>query len=295
LFKLSKLLKMIRLRRCCEKTRSSRMKNTLRSWFFLAPSTRTILNNLKYTLSMKNFCVLTFFMFVCLFALPASAFTPNDEALSLQMQKNYGALTSWEAEMSFPSFPGVTVHIWYAHGKWRQEWKAGDTATAVGMNGSVVAKCTAESFPMSPLFVWMPPNPVATWRSWGADNATRNYGFCGDSPCFMFGAEPGDETSPAVFLNNEDLAPILVRFASGSGVTTVEFAQYRTLGGFRVPQMVTMNMGAESLEAKVKWIAVNRAEGEELYVRDALDSTPCAVPPSPFDILRDSFRYPQVQ
>ncbi len=49
------------------------------------------------------------------------------------------------------------------------------------------------------------------------------------------------------------------------------------------------------LEAKVKWIAVNRADGEELYARDALDTAPCAVPPTPFDVLRDSFRYPMVK
>lgn len=237
-------------------------------------------------------CTVLVFALICVFTLPAAAFAPDDRELSSFLQKNYGALSSWEAEMSFPAYPGVSVHLWYARGKWRQEWKAGDTAVAVGMNGSVVAKCTVEEFALSPLFVWMAPNPVETWRSWGIDNATRNYGFCDGMPCFMIGAEPGNETAPAVHLNNENLAPILIRFASGTGVTTVQFAEYRTLGGFSVPEKVVATMGGEPLETTVKWIAVNRAEGEELYARDAFDSTPCAAPPPPFDILRDSFRYP---
>ena len=41
-----------------------------------------------------------------------------------------------------------------------------------------------------------------------------------------------------------------------------------------------------------KWIAVNRADSEELYAREALNPTPCAEPPEPFAILRDLFRYP---
>jgi hypothetical protein len=51
-------------------------------------------------------------------------------------------------------------------------------------------------------------------------------------------------------------------------------------------------MAGQIVEASVKWIAVNRADSEELYARDAFDATPCAVPPSPFDVLRDIFRYP---
>jgi len=229
------------------------------------------------------------------FVLPASAFLPDDGELSLHMQKNFGALTSWEAEMTFPKYPGTSVHVWYARGNWRQEWKAGDKAVAVGNGGNVVGKCTAGDFALSPLFVWMPPNPVQTWKAWGVDNATRSYGFCGDSPCFIMGSEFGDNISPTIQLNNEDFSPILIRYASGTGVTSVSYSDYRTMGGFRMPQKVIVNVGNDPLEVDIKWIAVNRADGEELYARDSLDPTPCAIPPVPFDILLESFRYPSVQ
>ena len=240
--------------------------------------------------SVKVFIILAY---VCLFSLPAFAFTPDDGELAARLQKEYGALTSWEAEMSFPEFPSVTAHLWYARGKWRQEWKAGDKATAVGLNDSVIASCVAEEFAQSPLFVWMTPDPVETWKSWGVDNATQNFGFCDSMPCYMLGAEPGDEVTPTVQLNNEDMSPILIRYNSGGTLISVQYADYRTFGGFRVPETVVTRVGDEQvLEAKVKWIAINRADGEELYARESVDSAPCATPPPPFDILRDSFRYP---
>ncbi|QJB54922.1 hypothetical protein [Pseudodesulfovibrio sp. zrk46] len=241
----------------------------------------------------RQISVFIVFVYICLFALPASAFVPDDLELGQRVRTAYGPLTSWEAEMSFPEFPGVIAHIWYARGKWRQEWKAGDKAAAVGMNGNVSASCVNGDFPLSPMFVWMAPNPVESWKSWGVDNATQNFGFCDSMPCYMLGAEPGDEIAPTVQLHNEDMSPILVRYAVDGSTITVSYGDYRTLGGFRVPQKVVTTMGADHvLEAKVKWIGVNRADGEELYARDALDTTPCAAPPAPFDILRDFFRYP---
>ena len=229
------------------------------------------------------------------FAAPASAFLPDDVALQDGLQKEYGALSSWEAEMTFPEFPDVSVHLWYTRGKWRQEWAAGDKAVAVGRGGNVTGLCTGGDFAQSPMFIWMVPNQVATWRSWGADNATRSLGFCGSEPCLLFGAEPGDETSPSVQLNNEDLSPILIRFMSGDKLTSVHYGDYKTLGGFRVPQSVRVTIGSDHvLEAKVKWIAVNRADSEELYSRDSVDKL-CATPPPPFDLLRDAFKYPQAR
>jgi hypothetical protein len=239
--------------------------------------------------------IFAIFAITLLFSFSAFAFTPNDEELTSSMQKHFGALTSWEAEMTFPEYPGSSVHIWYARGQWRQEWTAGDTAVAIGNKGSVVAKCTLENFALSPLFVWMPVNPVQTWKSWGVDNATRNFGFCDDSPCFMIGAEPGDDLAPVILLNNEDYSPILVRYASGNELVSVKYLDYRTLGGFRVPQRVIVGSDNNLLEANIKWVAVNKADSEELYARDALDVTPCVTPSIPFDIMRKLFRYPSVQ
>lgn len=227
-----------------------------------------------------------------LLAVPASAFVPDDEELTALLNKNYGPLTSWEAEMTFPAYSGVSAIVWYARGKWRQSWQAGDKAEAVGMGGSVVASCVAGDFALSPLFVWMVPNPLEAWKTWGIDCASRNYGFCGDQPCFMIGAEPGDETSPTVHLNNEDMSPLLVRYTADGRLISVVFSEYRTLAGYRVPQKAVVTVDGESLEVAVKWNSVMNADKEELFARDSVGTTPCAEPPAPFDFLRDSFRYP---
>lgn len=244
---------------------------------------------------MKFIYALLAALLVSAFACPAFAFAPDDEELAASLRKNYGPMTSWEAHMEFPRYPGVSVDIWYARGKWRQEWHAGDQARAVGMGGNVAAACTAGNFALSPMFVWMVPNPVATWNSWGIESSRRNFGFCGDHPCFMIGANPGQDDAPAIWLNNEDYAPLLVRYMSDVGLTTVEFVEYKTFAGYRVPQKVIVTVGDESLECLVSWKRVNGADSEELYARDALDTTPCAEPSAPFQFLRDIFHYPQAK
>jgi hypothetical protein len=235
------------------------------------------------------------FVLLGVFALPAAAFTPDNGEISQLMQKRYGGLTSWEAVMTFPGQPGVSAHVWHSRGRWRQEWQGEGAARAVGVNGRVVAACIEGGFALSPLFVWLPSSPVATWQSWGVDIASSSFGFCGDAPCLMLGAGPDDEVSPAVRLHNENGAPLLVRYRDGQGVIVVRFDEYRTMGGFQVPQRLSVDLGGTTLEARVEWIAVNRADSDSLYVLDAPDAVPCAEPPAPFGLLRDLFHTPTVE
>lgn len=238
--------------------------------------------------------ILGLLLAVFVLAQPAYAFAPDDEKLTEEMHRKYGPLSSWEAEMTFSEHPDVTVRLWYARGKWRQEWIGDESSVAIGRGFNAVAQCAGGVFARSPLFAWMVPNPVEAWYSWGVNKDARNFGFCGSQPCFIIGGGLADETLPVVQLNNEDLSPILIRYMAGGVLTSIEYGNYRTFGGFRLPQSVRVTVGADqSLEAKVKWISVNRADSEELYAREMLDTTPCAEPPAPFDFLRDSFRYPQ--
>jgi hypothetical protein len=234
-------------------------------------------------------------LLVCLSALPAYAFVPDGEELAARLQKNYGPMRSWQARMTFPDFPGVSVDLWYARGKWRQQWRGAGQAVAVGALGNVAGACTASPFPLSPLFVWMVPHPVQAWLSWGVDVTSGSYGFCGEAPCLMLGADAADAEKPAVHLNNEDLAPLTVRYASDAGLVTVEFSDYRTFAGYRVPQGVAVRSDLGEISARVEWVRLNGADGEELFARDALDPAQCAEPPMPFDLLRRTFRYPQVK
>ena len=232
---------------------------------------------------------------LCLTALPAFGFTPDAEELTARLNKNYGPMTSWEAKMTFPDYPGVAVSLWFARGKWRQEWQAGDKAVAVGLTGNVVGSCTSGQFPLSPLFVWMVPGPVNAWGAWGIDETVGNFGFCGDEPCLLIGAEPGDETTPAVHLNNETYAPLLIRYEADGRLLTVRFGAYKGFAGYAVPQQVVVESNGQSLDALVEWVRVNGADAPDLYERETLDQTPCAEPPLPFGLLRDLFRYPQAK
>lgn len=238
---------------------------------------------------MKIICSL---LLVCLTALPSLAFMPDGGELAASLRKNYGPMRSWQAEMTFPEHPGVSVALWYSMGRWRQEWRAGDKAVAVGSLGNAAGACTAGAFPLSPLFVWMVPDPLESWKAWGVDETVGNFGFCGEQPCLMLGADPMDQSAPAVHLNNENYAPLLVRYGSDLGPVTVEFLDYKTYAGYRVPQKVLLKVGERELECAVEWRRVNGADNEELYAVDALDPTPCAEPPQPFGFLRESFRYP---
>jgi len=239
-----------------------------------------------------------------LMVLPAGAFSSDEEELVRALRSRYGGLTSWEAVMTFPDHPGVSAHVWQSRGRWRQEWTfpaessgngdGADTgsAAAVGMDGRVVASCLEDGFALSPLMLWMPVGPVDRWKAWGVDTAERSYGFCGDAPCLMLGAEPGDAVGPAVWLHNEDMAPLMLRYRDGGRVVEIAFSGYLTMSGFRLPGQVSIRAGGAATTASVRWVAINRADSGELYARDNLGSGPCAVPPSPFDLLRDSVRHP---
>ncbi|SOB58069.1 conserved exported protein of unknown function [Pseudodesulfovibrio profundus] len=242
---------------------------------------------------MRSFSAVALCLVICLMALPALAFSPDEETLAEVVRHNYGPFSSWEVELTYPEYPDVSTRLWYARGKWRQEWRYGEQAKGLGVGGSVVASCATEGFPLSPMLLWMVPNPVEAWRSWGVDMETRNFGFCNGQPCLMLGAEPGDETSPAVRLNNESMAPILIRYTVDETLYSVHFDEYKTFAGYEVPQSVSVTIGGDQvLQMQVKWIAANKADDPSLYAMDAFDATPCLSPPLPFVLLRDHFHYP---
>lgn len=247
-------------------------------------------------MNTRFFCSFVLCLALCLMATPVLAFSPDQEELSAAIRHNYGPFTSWEVELTYPEYPDVATRLWYARGQWRQEWRYGEQAKAVGVNGTVLASCATKGFPLSPMLLWMVPNAVDAWRSWGVDVETRNFGFCNGQPCFMLGAEPGDETTSAVRLNNESMAPILIRYQVAGTLYTVHFGDYRTFAGYEVPQVVTLVVGAEqTLQMNVKWIAANKSGDPSFYKAEGLDATTCPSPPLSFVLLRDHFRYPTAQ
>ncbi|NDV19363.1 hypothetical protein GO013_08025 [Pseudodesulfovibrio sp. JC047] len=231
-------------------------------------------------------------LLVLLIAVPGAAFTPDDEELSASLTAKYGPLRSWEAEMSFPDYPGVRVEIAYASGQWRQKWQAETTVEAVGFGEKVIGACTPGGFALSPLFVWLVPNPVETWKEWGVAVDDRGYGFYDGAPCFILGAEPADPSSSVIYLHNETRAPLLIRYMTEVGLTSVVFSKYKVLAGYSVPQQCVVTVDGTTLTVNITWKAVNGAGDKALYVKESVSPIPCAEPPAPFDFLRDSFRIP---
>ena len=222
------------------------------------------------------------------------AFTPNDVELAAQMRAAYGGLSSWKAQVTYPEYPDVATTVWWSGGKWRQEWTgvAGQPAVAVGVGGGVLASCPA-AFPVNPVLAFMPTRPVEAWKAWGVDNATRQYGFCGDSPCFIMGADVTDETLPAIRLDNETMAPLLLRLG-GAVPSTVTFGDYAVHKGFALPGSGEVIFAdGSTLAFTVTWTDLLQADDPGLYDASTVPGGALCLPPGePFGSLLERFRIP---
>lgn len=225
-------------------------------------------------------------------ATAAFAFTPDDKELSSRLGKAYGALQSWRVEMSFPDFPDVRATVWQHGPRWRQEWSASSMkgkAVAVGSVSGVGAACPSD-FPLPPTLFWNMPGQVEYWKSAGVDNATGGFGFVGDHPSLVIGADPGDESRPQVWLDNETMALLRVRLATSGGFMDIRFRQYAFEGGFQVPEAGEVQLASgRSVEFMLEWTDLNGAADPALYdaaeIRSAAMTGDCPAPPAPFDTL----------
>ncbi|WP_415717383.1 hypothetical protein [Maridesulfovibrio sp.] len=213
---------------------------------------------------------------------PARAFFPSDEGINETMYRNYGSLTSYEAELTFPSEPGTILVIKRGHDHWQQTFvEAGPNSTveakSVGQYFESIAQCPVDAdMPVSVLQFWAPDDPVSDWKELGVSNSTRSYGFSDDTPAFIFGAEPGDESSPQIWFNNEDFAPLKIVLGPQREIS---FGTYSKFAGFMLPHTGTLMVGDEALDFIVKWKSVRKKFSPSDFAPAAVKkSSGCAVP-----------------
>ncbi|NDV27252.1 hypothetical protein [Desulfovibrio sp. JC010] len=213
---------------------------------------------------------------------PARAFFPSDEGIDETMYRKYGALTSYEAELTFPSEPGTTLVIKRGHDHWQQTFtetgtNATVTAKSVGQYFKTIAQCPpAADMPVSMLQFWAPDDPVADWMEMGMTNATKSYGFFDDIPAFVFGAEQGDDNSPQIWFNNENFAPIRIVLAPQR---EVRFGTYSKFAGFMLPHTGIMKVGEETLDFNIQWKSIRKKIAPAEFAPVAISkSKGCAVP-----------------
>ncbi|WP_319779686.1 hypothetical protein [Maridesulfovibrio sp.] len=211
--------------------------------------------------NLNSYVVLSVLAVSLFFSSPARAFFPSDEVINDAMYRNYGSLTSFEAELTFPSEPGTRLIIKRGHDHWQQTFiESGGNATveakSVGQYFKTIAQCpSGAEMPVSVLQFWTPDDPVADWKSIGVSNSTRSYGFYEDTPAFVFGAEQGDDSSPQIWFNNEDFAPLKIVLGPQCEIT---FGTYSKFAGFMLPHTGIMKLGDEKIDFRVQWKSIRK-------------------------------------
>lgn len=236
--------------------------------------------------------VLAVNLFLCS---PARAFFPSDEEMNDTMYQNYGTLTSYEAVLTFPAYPGASMTIKRGHDHWQQtltEENGNSTVTAknVGQYFKTIASCPSEAeMPVSVLQLWSPDDPVSDWMSLGVNNATRSYGFYDSMPVFVFGAEAGDETSPQIWFDNENFSPIKINLG---GERIITFGNYTRFAGFMLPHSGVFRSGEETLDFRIEWRGIRKKISPAVFSPSALvKDSGCVLPSGPvYEMLEKCLR-----
>lgn len=216
------------------------------------------------------------------FSSPARAFFPSDNDLNETMYQKYGALTSFEAELTFPSEPGTILVIRRGHDHWQQTFTESESnatvqAKSVGQYFKTIAQCPVDAgMPVSLLQFWAPDDPVSDWMSIGMTNSTKSYGFHEDIPAFVFGAEQGDDISRQIWFNNENFAPLKIVLGPQQEII---FGTYSKFAGFVLPHTGILKMGEEQLDFNIKWKSIRKKIAPAVFSPVAVKkSKGCAVP-----------------
>lgn len=234
----------------------------------------------------KNLIIVLTVLAVSLFSIgSARAFFPKDDEISASIHSSYARLNSYEAEISFPDYPGQIIKISSSHNRWHEDWSVktdsnSTTASAVGLIFDVNRSCPENSqFPAPITSFWFPRDPIKDWMDLGVSNATKSYGFKDDTPSLIIGAEVGDDTSPQVWLDNENFALVKLIFKSKSGLVELDFDSYERFGGYDVPKSGKIIFdGNDPVVFDIKWLTINRNLDPSIFEEESVKNTPCALP-----------------
>lgn len=212
---------------------------------------------------------------------PGKGFFPSDDEIDNIMYNKYGALTSYQAVLTFPSEPGAALEIFRGHDHWQQTYinspdsNSTVTAKSVGQYFKSLAQCPADAdMPVSILQLWAPDDPVSDWMSLGVSNATRSYGFYEDTPAFVFGAQQGDDLSPQIWFDNENFAPLKIVLGPDR---IIKFGSYSKFAGFMLPHSGILQAGDEILNFRIEWKGIRKKSPLPFFLQQQLRSSPDAL------------------
>ncbi|CCO24460.1 hypothetical protein [Maridesulfovibrio hydrothermalis] len=224
--------------------------------------------------NLNTYLIFTVLAVTLLVCSPARAFFPSDMELDEIMYQKYGTLTSYEAVLTFPSEPETSITIFRGHDHWQQTFTSSANSNStviskvVGQYFKPIAQCPAGSdMPVPVLQLWSPDDPVSDWMSIGISNATRSYGFYDDTPAFVFGARQGDDSSPQIWFNNENFAPLKIVLDEERMIT---FGTYSKFAGFMLPHTGTMTVGEEVLDFKIEWKGIRKKISPSVFSAAAI-------------------------
>lgn len=217
----------------------------------------------------------------------ARAFFPSDTEIDNILFQKYGALTSYEAVITFPAEPGTVLTINRGYNHWQQTFaynsnmNGTSTAKSVGQNFKTLAQCPVDGdLPVSLLQFWIPDNPINEWKSLGVRNSTRSFGFADeDMPSFVYGAEQGDDSSPQIWFDNENFTPLKIELSSSKVIT---FGTYMKFAGFMLPHSGTIRAGEDTIEFKIEWRGIRQKKPSSLFSESAIKNDADCVEPNSF-------------
>ncbi|WP_462323908.1 hypothetical protein [Desulfoplanes sp.] len=206
-----------------------------------------------------------------------SAFFPPPGEVAELTGKEMTPLSSFQAILSFPDYPGITCNLWIKGQKWRQEFvettdgKPRLVRAVLGTRTSFVRVFPRQERVSLPgLVVWQ--FSLKEWIERGVDPTVMSYQFLVDRPCLVLGAEDGELHATQYWMDNERHLPVRAIWDEGSGTCDFIWDEWSKIGNFWLPHRIWRSAGGRNpLRIRIRWNGVNIALQDGLFSPQAMD------------------------
>lgn len=199
-----------------------------------------------------------------------SAFFPDIEEVTENIEDRYASIDSLKADISFQGNSTLHIRIWRKDNKWRQEWisKNGNSSelvqAAIGKDRRLWASFPEKSsFPLSLLHFWYPGHPSKFWQMLGINKDVMSYQFMGKIPCLVIGAEYKQMDNPQLWLHKEKYFPLLV---INWEKIKWRWKEYAKVGNYFLPHELQIDFPeGKNIKMDIAWKGINSDVREGLF------------------------------